>query len=174
MGRLSVWSFVQLLIQFMSFRGRAGRTDFWMVFLATVAVWVILWLNPISFEWHPGNRGGTNLVIAVALIHAAMPIVLAAYTIRRLHDLDRPSWWALPCLLIPLSTAAMWTATGQSLLGSIVGTSGYDAAHDVLMVASTLVLASYLYLLSMKGHVGPNKYGQEATEVFLPFLVGLF
>jgi len=111
----------------------------------------------------------------LAIIDLASPVLLAAATVRRLHDLDRPSWWALPFLLIPLLPFVAVTEAGRSQLSEIAAGGAVTVACCAAMILFTLLCTSFLYLMSRKGG-GPNRHGPETTDPLLQaviFLSGL-
>ena len=50
------------------------------------------------------------------IIDTASPILLAANTVSRLHDINRPTSWAVPFLLIPLLVFIASIETGRMQL----------------------------------------------------------
>ena len=73
---------MSVLKRLTSFRGRAGRGDFWAVFLLTTAVTVILLLHPASVV-STGAIQVKRFLLAIFLIQVTSPVILAAYTSRQ-------------------------------------------------------------------------------------------
>jgi uncharacterized membrane protein YhaH (DUF805 family) len=163
---------MSVLKRLTSFRGRAGRGDFWAVFLLTTAVTVILLLHPASVV-STGAIQVKRLLLAIFFIQVASPFILAAYTSRRLHDLDKPSWWTIPFLVALISLATIWTQTGQSILSSLAGAEALESVAFVLSAVSASVVATFLYLLSLKGTAEPNEHGPAPGDFDLRYLLAI-
>jgi uncharacterized membrane protein YhaH (DUF805 family) len=73
--------------KYVSFGGRARRSEFWWFFLLVSLVYVAVVLT----ELHP--------VVLVALVLCLIPYLAVA--VRRLHDTGRSGWWLL-LNLVPL------------------------------------------------------------------------
>ncbi|RYF20411.1 MAG: DUF805 domain-containing protein [Oxalobacteraceae bacterium] len=110
-----------------------------------------------------------NMVqIAVTLIAAplAWPLSLAllvpslAVLVRRLHDVNRSGWWALP---IPILLPALFFLYAMTLfdLGSEAGKQIILSA-GVLLVALTGFGISLLVWTCRRGMPGPNRFGPPA------------
>jgi uncharacterized membrane protein YhaH (DUF805 family) len=159
-----------LLMRVTSFRGRVGRGDFWAVFLLAAAVSVVLCVHPA-----PVTSGAAIQVkrffFAILLLQVISPIILASYTSRRLHDLDKPGWWTIPFLGALLALAVIWTPAGQSALKLLAGGGALEAVSYVLTTAAAGIVAAFLCLLSSKGSAGPNKHGRPAGDFDLPYLL---
>src|SRR5512134_3909468 len=113
-------SVMSLLLRVTSFRGRVGRGDFWAVFLFA----------------------------AVFLLQVIAPLILASFTSRRLHDLDKPGWWTVPFLAALLALAVIWTPTGQSALGLLAGGGGMLGPMSyVLTTFAAGIVTAFLCLL---------------------------
>ena len=83
---------------FANFNGRARRKEYWMFFLISALISIVLTLLDIllgtySVEYEAGLFSGLySLLILIPSI---------AVVVRRLHDTDRSGWWIL-ISLIPL------------------------------------------------------------------------
>ena len=156
------------LKELLSFRGRTGRGDFFVVLafmLTALAVTVFLlatngWYNGA----HPRNYSS-----ALAIIDLASPVLLTAATVRRLHDLDRPSWWAIPLLLIPLFAFIAATEANRLYLGLTAG-GAVTVLCYAAMILLTLLCATFLYIMSRKGG-GANQHGPETTDPILQTVI---
>ena len=84
------------LKRFFLFRGRATRTEWWLVHLAEmVAVMLLVWLCKINLLVTPGNSA---LLINAAFL--GLLWVKLAVDVRRLHDMDRSGWWVALALIL--------------------------------------------------------------------------
>jgi uncharacterized membrane protein YhaH (DUF805 family) len=163
---------MSLLMRLTSLRGRVGRGDFWVIFLFTAAVSVILAVHPA-----PASSSAAIQVkrffFAIFLLQLASPLILASFTSRRLHDLDKPGWWTAPFLAALLSLAVIWTPTGQSALGLLAGAGVLEPMSYVLTTLAAGVVVLFLCLLSSKGSAGQNKHGRPAGDFDLPYLLSI-
>lgn len=166
-------SVMSLLLRVTSFRGRVGRGDFWAVFLFAAVVSVVLCVHPA-----PASSSAAIQVkrffLAVFLLQVIAPLILASFTSRRLHDLDKPGWWTVPFLAALLALAVIWTPTGQSALGLLAGGGGMlEPMSYVLTTFAAGIVTAFLCLLSAKGSAAPNKHGRPAGDFDLPYLLSV-
>ena len=161
---------MSVLKRLTSFHGRAGRGDFWAVLLLTTAVTVILLLHPASAV-STGAIQVKKFLFVIFLIQIASPVILAAYTSRRLHDLNKPSWWTVPFLVALISLPTIWTPTGQLIIGALAGAAALESVGFVLTGVLASVVMTFLYLLSLKGAAEPNEHGPAPGDFDLPYLL---
>ena len=159
-----------LLTRLTTFRGRVGRGDFWAIFLLTATISVVLLVHPAPLVSSAAIQV-KRFFLAIFVMQVASPFILAAYTSRRLHDLDKPGWWTIPFLVAFLSLAGMWTQTGQSTLRWLAGVEALEPVSYVLTAVAAGVVAIFLYLLSLKGSPAPNKHGPAPGDFDLPYLL---
>jgi uncharacterized membrane protein YhaH (DUF805 family) len=164
------YSLLPSLRELLSFRGRLGRGDFFVVLAFPLAAWAVTVLLMATNGWYTGHLP-RNYSSALAIIDLASP-VLAAATVRRMHDLDRPSWWAIPFLLIPLLAFFAVTEAGRLQLNAITAGGPVTLACCAATILFTLLCATFLYLMSRKGG-GPNRHGPETTDPLMHALSGL-
>jgi uncharacterized membrane protein YhaH (DUF805 family) len=134
-----------------TFKGRAGRAEYWLIHLMILAAWLFMLLT-----MYVVMVSGPNAVLFVAPLMLALMIVTfwicLALTIRRLHDRGRSGWWALAYYVIP------------QLFYHAAGVIGGNAGVALL---SIYVLAAFAILIDLgflKGTAGPNLYGSDPTE----------
>ena len=90
--------YLHVLKNYATFSGRARRKEYWMFFLISALISIVLTLLDIllgtySMEYEAGLFSGLySLLILIPSI---------AVVVRRLHDSDRSGWWIL-ISLIPL------------------------------------------------------------------------
>ncbi len=90
--------YLQVLKKYAEFNGRARRKEYWMFFLFSFIISIVLMIidritGTFSAHMGAGMLGG--------LYGLATLIPGLAVTVRRLHDTDRSGWWVLICL-VPL------------------------------------------------------------------------
>ena len=161
---------MSVLARLASFRGRVGRGDFWAIFLVTITVSVVLAVHPAAASSSAAIQV-KRFLLAIITLQVILPIILASFTVRRLHDLDKPGWWAIPFLGALLSLPIIWTQTGQSTLRSLAGAEALESVSCVLTAISAAVVVTALYLLSSKGSPGPNQHGRAPGDFDLPYLL---
>ncbi len=80
--------------KYVTFSGRARRSEYWWFVLATMIVSIVLTFIDIGVF-------GTELGLLSGLWSLAVFLPSLAAASRRLHDTDRSAWWLL-IVLIPL------------------------------------------------------------------------
>lgn len=165
-----ITTLISVLKHLTSFRGRVGRGDFWVIFVLTATASVVLCIHPAAVSSSAAIQV-KRFLLAILLLQVVSPIILASFAVRRLHDLDRPGWWALPFLGALLSLAVIWTQSGQSTLRSLAGTGALETASYLLTAVCAVLVAAALALLSSRGVTGPNKHGRAPGDFDLPYLL---
>ena len=90
--------YLHVLKNYATFSGRARRKEYWMFFLISALISIVLTLLDIllgtySMEYEAGLFSGLYSLLIL------LPSI--AVVVRRLHDTDRSGWWIL-ISLIPL------------------------------------------------------------------------
>lgn len=95
--------------RFFNFQGRANRTEFWIyaaclaggslaaVFLLMTVTLVLC--AALCDSQAAQGCGWIGVGISILLVWAGVPVLLAGYGARRLHDSNKSGWWLLLCLL---------------------------------------------------------------------------
>lgn len=95
--------YVKVLKQYVDFRGRARRTEYWMFTLFNVIVSIVLavidnLLGTGSFT-STSSAGGVGFSAGLGLLGGlyvlAVLLPSLGVAVRRLHDTDRSGWWLL-------------------------------------------------------------------------------
>lgn len=105
------------LSQYMTFRGRAARSEFWFFYLfsSICSVVAIIIDNILGTQFKNidslsfGLYGYVYLLVALGLFIPNLSV-----SFRRLHDTNRSGWWYL-ILLVPLISVILllvWKGTG--------------------------------------------------------------
>ena len=82
--------YIGVLRQYAVYTGRARRKEYWMFFLFSAIVTVILNVFDLLFS----SFGLASLVYSLAVFLPATCV-----SIRRLHDTGRSGWWLLLCFI---------------------------------------------------------------------------
>ena len=142
---------------YVNFRGRASRPEFWWFFLFLVIVYVVLNIisgvgiatSPDPQSWGPLAQGGIILTL-VWFLATILPV--SALWFRRLHDANRSGWWYV------LTLASGFV--GFILFGlSALQNSVLFAAGLLLGLASGIGSVFLLTCALLPGTRGPNRYG---------------
>ena len=137
----------------LSFDGRIRRSHFWVAWLIILGVYVVLSWIPLL-----------NLLTIVLI----WPFV--AICVKRLHDMDRPGWFAA----IPWGGSLVLTVVGFMMVGASIfaagasdGYNGNPAAFLALMgpgigafvLASLIWIGFILWIGLVEGQPGANRFG---------------
>ena len=80
-------AWLKMLANFMDFKGRTSKSDFWWAVLGSIIVGIVVGLIAKLL----GPVGTIlNLLISLAL---AVPEI--AMGVRRMHDTGKPGWWVI-------------------------------------------------------------------------------
>lgn len=88
--------YLKVLKNYVGFRGRARRKEYWMFILVNIIFTFVLGLLDKMLGWQ--RAGGEGILTTIYGILVFLP--WWAVQFRRLHDTDRSAWWAL-LFLIP-------------------------------------------------------------------------
>jgi uncharacterized membrane protein YhaH (DUF805 family) len=137
-----------------SFRGRAGRIPFWLVWVS----WVLI-IQVVDYAWDAGISAvlfasyGTVTTIAIRVLIAVPALVSGvAVSVRRLHDRDKSAWWLVPYGLVP-------TAIGPLTLTLLP--IDYVTLITASIASAALSLWALVDLGLIPGTRGPNRYGVD-------------
>lgn len=126
-----------------SFRGRAGRREYWRVLLVLIGISFALSL----FGMVPGGQ-----LIAFPFSLAAN-IAQWALMARRLHDLGRSGWWQVPAMALGMAAVLQVVALGPT------GVETNPGLSSAMLGAMLLSLVFVVAIGVAKGDPGPNRWG---------------
>lgn len=84
--------------KYATFTGRAGRTEFWVFYLANILIGAIL--------SQVGNNGQEYSPVEL-VFYLAILLPSLAVAARRLHDIGRSGWWQLLSLIPVVGSIAL-------------------------------------------------------------------
>jgi uncharacterized membrane protein YhaH (DUF805 family) len=121
--------------KYVTFSGRARRSEFWYFWLFTVLVSLVTGAIDAAIGWQVvTTSGGETVAFNPGWVQALASLVLflpwISVTVRRLHDRDATGWW--------------WWLNVLCCIGPLV-----------------LIFAFYV----QPGTAGPNKYGADPKGV---------
>jgi uncharacterized membrane protein YhaH (DUF805 family) len=185
------------------FKGRENRQPFWLWVLITYAAQYVVGtlisiplmmvsfqsMQPIFghdskyFDQHPEMmmravepmfRWG---MIVNAVLMLAMFVLLAAATVRRLHDSDRSGWWASPVFAIQIAIPIMFATIFPAMFETFskarpnMSQAETSATFDPTMQSFALLWSVgmlgflltivLIVFLVLPGTVGPNRFGDD-------------
>ena len=92
--------YIDVLKKYTVFSGRARRKEFWMFFLFSTIISIILAVIDEFMGWQ-FEMGGEIIGFLSTLYYLAVVVPYLAVIFRRLHDTERSGWWIL-IAFIPL------------------------------------------------------------------------
>lgn len=140
---------------FTSFEGRINRKPFWMGVLVLIAVTIVA---SIIIGMAVGFAG-RGFAIASLVIQLAMLYPSLALMIKRLHDRDRPDYFAY-IMLAPALLSGILGALG--ITGNPLAPNALDYLMSLIMFG--IGIWSLIELGILRGTIGPNQYGPDPLE----------
>lgn len=140
------------MAKYVTFSGRASRSEFWFFFLWQVVVGLVLGqVDLVVF-----GSTSTGPLTAIAALAFFLPALAVAC--RRLHDVDRSAWWIVWLYLILFTLLSLGGASLANETGALP--SDFVALSFGLAGLFYLIYCiSVLALLCMRGTPGPNRFG---------------
>ncbi|MET3195877.1 DUF805 domain-containing protein [Bacillus sp. OAE603] len=139
--------YLKVLKNYVNFKGRARRKEYWMFTLVTTLISIFISLIELPFN--------TDISSNIYALVTALPTL--AVTTRRLHDIGKSGWWVvLPTvLLIPILLVGMGiTESMDFLIGNGVGLTIFFVlciSYGILMLVWTCT----------DSQAAENKYGKN-------------
>ena len=130
------------------FRGRIGRTMYWLGALLFAVDWLILW---IAFFTLPAGFLGASVGFVGVIVGFWL---VFAIVIKRLHDRDKSGWFTLLYLLVPGVLQAISEKAGRTQPLAII----------VYVAGLALAIWAAVELGFLCGTVGPNRYGPDPLD----------
>ncbi len=164
------------LRQYVGFRRRATRAEYWWWVLGITVVSTILSIiEGIIFGF-----GGDSLERPSSLFQLAVLLPGLAVTARRLHDIGRTGWWQLVWIVagilatIPLIIGVVASLDGMTLMFSVE--SDYSMAAIAPLIIGLLISAAIwvglavwiIWWMVKQGQAGPNQHGPDPRALDTP------
>lgn len=129
---------------YVNFRGRARRREFWYFTLFVFALLVAARILDVLVF---GYGGGSRLISTLVLALLFLPHLSVA--VRRLHDVGRNGWWMAGYVLL-------------AVVGRLYGTSyGFSTFEVIFVMTSGIYLVFLLFSFLSSGDRGENDYGPD-------------
>ena len=91
--------YLEVLKKYAIFTGRARRKEYWLFFLFSLIISIVLMVLDVMIGTF-SREGGVGLLSSIYSLAVLIPGI--AVSVRRLHDTDRSGWWLLlglvPCI----------------------------------------------------------------------------
>lgn len=151
-----------VLRQYVVFRGRAARSEYWWWVLAVFIGHVIVGIVGTVID-----ARYLSSILSLAILLPSLAVAT-----RRLHDTGRRgSWLALWIMIYIILGIIMIVSTGAFIIGIMSGFGGEPLSDDVMVGGAIGVLVSVLGTLPIaiwsiiwlagKGNDGPNQFGPD-------------
>lgn len=141
-------------LRYWDFSGRAGRTEFWVFFIGSLAI--SAFLNALAALPFIGFLAA--LASIAWWIASLVPTWSAAF--RRLHDTGRSGWWVSGPLALLFALLFLFPASLALSLVSI-------AAIGPAMLAAGVLFVVALVFCALPGQKGPNAWGEAPDDLHL-------
>jgi uncharacterized membrane protein YhaH (DUF805 family) len=128
-------SYINAMRRYFDFSGRSTRAQFWLFSLVMLVMVIIAIIIDSAISSQPG------IITALVVIAHLLPSL--AVTVRRLHDINRSSWWVfiqlvpLIGLIVMLVFLCSGSTQGPNRFGPAVGGQGGAAAAGGAPVAAS-------------------------------------
>lgn len=142
--------------QFLTFRGRSNRANFWLTLLViSIAYTAILFATLVIFSRSDAPLDVHPAGVAVALINFAVFVAFYALAvIRRLHDRGRSAHWLWLFAAVPVVLNVV-----SHLLERQPDWAGAGAIP--LLLALPIAVWGVIEFGFLRGTIGPNRFGPE-------------
>ena len=154
------------LRQYVGFRGRATRAEYWWWVLGTVVVHILLSIvDGIIFGFDVDSASVLQPLFGLATLLPSL-----AVTARRLHDIGRTGWWQLVWIAVGVFGALPFVVMLVVALVSagISGDFNWGVIIGQVVVGLLISLAIWIGLavwqiwwLVTQGQAGPNRHGAD-------------
>ena len=163
------------LRQYVGFRGRATRAEYWWWVLGTTVVSMLLSIiDGVLFGF------GDDIQIFSSLFGLAVLLPGLAVTARRLHDIGRSGWWQLVWIVagilavIPLIIGVVASLGGMFILSG--GEGDFSMAAIAPLIIGLLISAAIwvglavwiIWWMVKQGPAGPNQHGPDPRALDTP------
>jgi uncharacterized membrane protein YhaH (DUF805 family) len=146
-------------------RGRIPRTQFW-VGLAVIAALTTLAVMLGGHSARIGSMGAFFTLVSIVAILS--PVCLIAVIVKRLHDLDRSGWLALPLVVLPLLCAAVAAITASGLKEGRIMEEWVRFWTIVSYASAALAGVPIAYVIIRlgftRGTPGANRFGPDPLQ----------
>ena len=147
-------------LKFLTFEGRAPRSEYWFFYLFTQLVIGALYLLELVLDRAGGANGRTLFFLNIIAAGALIPPHLSV-TIRRLHDTGRSGFWVLaPIAPLPFVIGLIMAPEGAlSFWASSVDEDIALVAVSILGLAWVAIFLALFIFMVLPGDPKANQFG---------------
>lgn len=148
-----------------TFSGRAPRSEYWWFALFQILVWIAIGLifallGGGAVMMGGGGFGGGIMLVLILLAPLGIFLFIASIsaTVRRLHDRNMSGWWYGGFFALNAAQGAVTGAEGT-------GGGGVGIVLSLLVFAASIAI---FVLMLLRGTQGPNSYGPDPLNPHSP------
>ena len=137
--------------KFVTFSGRASRSEYWYFFLFCILVGLATSVIDMAIFGYSNNISPINTLATLVLFLPSLAVL-----VRRLHDTDRSGWWIgwFWIGLIGFVGGIVMIAASNPYADSTIG--GFSAVFGIFVLVYSIVM---LVFICQRGNVGLNRFG---------------
>ena len=139
-----------------SFEGRINRKRYWMGLIVLIIVMIVVMFVAIFLVGGSVLVNDTRTRLVTFVLQLLFLYPSAALIVKRLHDRNRPSYFAA-FLLVPMVIKAVTDLMGMT--GDPVSQNALDYLLNIIIFAVSVWF--FIELGCLRGTVGPNQYGPD-------------
>jgi len=139
-----------------SFEGRINRKRYWMGLIVLIIVMIVVMFAAIFLVGGSVLVNDTRTRLVTFVLQLLFLYPSAALIVKRLHDRNRPSYFAA-FLLVPMVIKAVTDLMGMT--GDPVSQNALDYLLNIIIFAVSVWF--FIELGCLRGTVGPNQYGPD-------------
>lgn len=169
--------FLQPLVKYVDFKGRARRSEFWLWTLAQFILFVIL--DGVLFSVAAGSGGPGQMAAGFArvspvlnLIQLALLLPNLAVQVRRLHDTNRTGWWMVMPIGVFFAGLILFIATNAGKFAGMFShpSASPDAGTMMSVIGGamlfiwlpTMIAGIVIFVFNvLDGTPGMNRFGPD-------------
>lgn len=169
--------FLQPLVKYVDFKGRARRSEFWLWTLAQFILFIAL--DAVLFTVAAGSGGPEQMATGFArfspllnLVQLGLLLPNLAVQVRRLHDTNRTGWWMVMPLGVFLAGLIIFIATNAGKFAELFShpSASPDAGAIMSVVGGamlliwlpTMIAGIVIFVFNvLDGTPGMNRFGPD-------------
>ena len=132
--------------------GRISRAQFIWAILAYACVLFLCFFTAVVLLTTDWRNAPFFVYVCFGLLLSLSFFSIVAVAIKRLHDRDKPGWWAILFIILPV------------LLSSAATDFVTPSAGILQAVSGLLLLWGFVELACLSGTRGPNKFGPDPLQ----------
>ena len=140
--------------KFVTFKGRASRSEYWFFILFTLVLSIVTGVfDAILFS----TMLDVSPLNSIAALIVFLPTL--AGTVRRLHDTDRSGWWLGGAYLVLAVLVGVVIVAFSGGAGSVDELDGFLGLIGIVTLGFLIYAIVLLVFNIQKGTLGPNRFG---------------